>query len=166
MVEHHSLGGVGAIPAWIVGGLLMSGAASAVASQATLTLDKRIGPIALKESKAHVTAALGRGVTVHYDHQKWILYKRARLYVIYSPGSGDKDRFAFAIATRAARYRTRSAVGVGTSLRHLKKAVSVQCVPYDPIECQHGYLQNKPGTSFFVSVTTHGIISIILTFGH
>ena len=137
--------------------------AAAASSADGIALNKRIGAVSLGESHARVTNELGMGSRVRLDHLVWFRYRRAALYVLYAP---SRTRSVFEIQTRSRRYETSSGVHVGSSMRRLKRAVRVHCYPHNPIQCQHGYRDFGPGTTFLVSPRTHQVTEVVITYGH
>jgi len=99
-------------------------------------LDWRIGVVHFDELKGQVDAAVGPGEVKRLDRYngKWISYPRARIYVSYVTDRGHK--YAFAVVTKSARYRTRSHIGVGSTVRQLRRRLKVTCDLVDYYTCQ------------------------------
>jgi hypothetical protein len=66
---------------------LYVGVAAAGTVRPGIALDHRIGPVTIGEPKAQVRKALGPGVTVRLNGHRFRFYRKAGLYVVYSPGS-------------------------------------------------------------------------------
>jgi hypothetical protein len=145
-----------------------------------IALDRRIGPVRLGEPKLQITKALGRSVVARLSGQplrfyskvkiyvyakvKIFLYPKAKIYVGYRPNppKGNPTVAAF-IVTRAARYKTRSGVGVGSSLRELRQRVTVRC--HGDL-CRHEPANfNLPFTVFDLDPTTTRITEIAIVPG-
>ena len=86
--------------------------------QSGIVLDQRIGPVSFAEPKPQITKALGPGVPARLNGHPLRFYPKVRIYVDYPPSPPKgKPTIALIITTRSARYKTRSGVGVGSSLR-------------------------------------------------
>ena len=119
-----------------------------------LVLDRSIGVVTLKESRARIERDIGKGTVISskLDHsarpeplrEEQVAYKSAGLVVWYISNT-HQGPIGIVVETTSARYRTSGGVGVGTSLEDLRKGAAVEC--YGP-DCQHFHGHNKPGTSF------------------
>jgi hypothetical protein len=128
-----------------VAGLVCVAVAGAAVTPPGMVIGHRIGPVKLGELKPQVVKELGRSTPARIEASpyRYRFYRKARIYVRYAK-RGLSWRVA-AVATPAARYTTRSGIGVGTPLRRLRKAVFVRCHPVKRwIGCAHG-LSLAPG---------------------
>ena len=115
-----------------------------------------------------MTKALGPGVAVRLDAHRFRYYRKVGLYVVYSPGPPKGvQQLSFLVVTRSAQYKTRSGVGVGSSLRQLRRRVRVKCDRYPaPSQCQHEPAKvNRPFTGFKVDPTTKRVIEVAIVTG-
>jgi hypothetical protein len=133
----------------VVGVLCISVAAAA--SRPGIVISHRIGVVKLGEPRAQVTKMLGRGTPVRVEGNPFRFYSKAGIYVLYPPNR-SLPRRVFVVMTRSARYTTASGLGVGSSLRQLRRAVDVGCHPSGRFVCYHG---PTPLTSFVLSNTKH-----------
>jgi hypothetical protein len=144
--------------------LLSVGFAAAGTARPGIALGHRIGPVSIGEPRAQIEQDVGRAVAVRLDGQKLWFYPTVRIYVSYAPGPVTRlNEVAFSVVTRSARYRTRSGIGVGSSLRQLRRTVSVRCDHGKPIVCQHKTANSDlPFTMFDVDHTTKHVIAVAI----
>lgn len=152
--------GVGLALALVV---LAGPSVGAAGGRAGIAIDHRIGPVSLNEPRAQITKVLGQGVSVRVEGNTFRFYSKVGIYVLYP--SGMQTRAAI-VETRSARYRTSSGIGVGSSLRQLRRALSVECRRSGrSIQCYHGLNgPSKPGTSFLLNGATRRITRIALAY--
>jgi hypothetical protein len=144
----------------VAGVVVCISVAAAVPPPTRIVMGYRIGAVKLGEPRAQVTKALGRGspVRVHGDRNFWS-YSKVGIYLLYPPNR-DLPRRVFVVMTRSARYSTRSGVGVGSSLRQLRRAVRVGCHPAGRfVVCYH---RPRPVTSFLISSNTKRVREIAI----
>lgn len=135
------------------------------AAQPGIALDHRIGPVHFNESRIEVTKALGSGVLASLAGHRLRFYPKAGIYVDYA-GSGARQVAAI-VLTRSPRYRTRSGLGVGSSLRQLRGHIKVTCYGGAPVpgQCQHEKANiNLPFTVFNVD-TAHRVVEVAIVPG-
>ena len=153
-----------------VASLLCVSVAAGGTTRPGIALDHRIGPVSFAEPKPQVTKALGHGVAARLDGQRLRFYPKVGIYVGYPPNPPTgKPTVAAFIVTRSARYKTRSGVGVGSSLRQLRHHVRVRCyhgTPSAPSECQHEKANiNLPFTVFNIDPTTKRVTEVAIVPG-
>jgi hypothetical protein len=132
--------------------------------QPGISLDRRIGPVSFAEPKPEITKALGPGVTARLSGHPLRFYPKVGIYVDYppTPPNGRPTSAAF-VVTRSPRYKTRSGVGVGSSLRELRRRVKVRC--YGDT-CQHERANiNLPFTVFNIDRATKRITQVAIVPG-
>lgn len=136
----------------------------AAGTRAGIVLDHRIGPVSLNEPRAQITNALGPGVAVRLEGNRFRFYSTVGIYVLYPKGVQQR---AAVIETRSARYKTSSGIGVGSSLRQLRHAIRVTCHRSGPhIQCYHGFGgPSRPGTSFLLNGATRRVSRIAVAYG-
>jgi hypothetical protein len=128
-------------------------------------LDHRIGPVKFNESRAEVTKALGSSVPARLAGHRLRFYPRAGIYVDYA-GSGARQ-VAAVVLTRSPHYRTRSGIGVGSSLAQLRRHIKVTCYGGAPApgQCQHEKSNiNLPFTVFNVD-TAKRVVEVAIVPG-
>lgn len=136
-----------------------------------IMLDHRIGPVSFAEPKPQVTKTLGRGVAAQLDGHRLRFYPKVGIYVVYAAGPPKGKRtFAVFIVTRTSRYKTRSGVGVGSTLRQLHEQVKVRCYGgtsvSPPDTCQHEKANiNLPFTVFNIDRTTRRVSQVAVVPG-
>jgi hypothetical protein len=139
-----------------VAGLVCTGVAVAAISP-RIVIGHRIGAVTVGEPRTRVAKALGRGTPVQVEGNPFRFYSKVGIYVLYPPNR-SLPRRVFVVMTRSPRYKTDSGIGVGSSLRELRRAVHVSCHPSgQSLACYEGV---KPLTSFLVSKTTKRITQI------
>lgn len=130
-------------------GVVWIGVATASSSPG-IVIGHRIGAVKLGEPRAQVRKTLGRGAPVRVEGNSFRCYSKLGICVLYPPNR-RLPRRVFVVMTRSARYTTRSGIGVGSSLRQLRRAVNVGCHPSGRfVACFHG---PSPLTSFVLSNT-------------
>lgn len=150
-----------------VAGLLLTGVAAAGTARPGIALDQRIGPAHIGEPRAEIAKDAGPGTSVRLDGKRLWFYPKAAIYVSFAPGPHTRaSQVAFWILTKSARYKTRSGVGVGSSLRRLRRGVTVRCYPGNPIVCQHERANtNLPFTLFDIDPGTKRVTSVAMVPG-
>jgi hypothetical protein len=140
-------------------------------AQPGIALDHRIGPVSFAEPKPRITKALGLGVAARLDGHRLRFYPKVGIYVVYASGPPKGKRtFAVFIVTRTSRYKTRSGVGVGSTLRQLRQHVKVRCYGgtsvSPPDTCQHEKANiNLPFTVFNIDRTTRRVSQVAIVPG-
>lgn len=123
------------------------------------------------EPKPQITKALGRGVAARLDGHRLRFYPEVGVYVDYPPNPPKgKPTIAAIIVTRSARYKTRSGVGVGSTLRQLRHHVKVRCYGGTPVSppdtCQHEKANiNLPFTVFNIDPATKRVTQVAIVPG-
>lgn len=145
-----------------VASLICAGVAAAGTTRPGIALNHRIGLVSFGEPRATVTKALGQGVSVRLAGARFRFYSKGRIYVAYPP-PGMRQRVSF-ILTRSVRYKTRSGIGVGSSLRQLRLGVSVKCYGSPvPSTCQHEDANiNLPLTVFNINRATKRVFEVAI----
>src|SRR4029077_1622869 len=111
------------LPLAALASLLCVGAAAAGTTWPGIALGHRIGAVSFAEPRSKVTKALGRGVAASIDGHHVRFYRGPGIYVDYA--AARAQQFAVIILTRSPRYKTRSGVGVGSSLHQLRSRIAV-----------------------------------------
>jgi len=150
-----------------VAGLLWGTVAAAGTVRPGIALDHRIGPATIGEPRAQIEKDSGRAVALRSGGKTLWFYPRVDIYVSYAPGPRTRlRRVAFSVLTRSARYKTSSGVGVGSSLRQLRRSVTVRCLSGNPIVCQHERANiDLPFTVFDVDQRTKRVTAVAIVPG-
>jgi hypothetical protein len=132
-------------------GLAGCGSSPHVAKNTLIVPGRSIGPISFAESKTKIEAAYGKGqpVTLRQGtaNPRVVFYPAVSIGVIYA-GRQSKARVII-LETDAPQYRTKSGVGVGSTVGQLKK-IGTDCRPQDGICGIVGSSGSKPATTFFL----------------
>ena len=134
-----------------------------------IALDHRIGPASFAEPEPQV-ATLGPGVNARLDGHRLRFYSRVGIYVDYFFLPKRKKAYADFVITRSARYKTRSGVGVGSTLWQLRHRVKVTCKDGSPVlrpdQCQHEKANiNLPFTVFNIDPKTKRVTQVAIVPG-
>ena len=143
------------------------GVAAAGTARPGIALDHRIGPVHVGEPRAQIEKDSGPAVAAHLRGNKLWFYPKVNIYVSYAPGPITRlNQVAFFVVTGSARYRTRSGVGVGSSLRQLRRGVTVSCHSGNLIVCRHEKANSKlPFTVFDVDPRTKRVVAVAIVPG-
>jgi hypothetical protein len=148
-------------------GLAGYGASTHTSKNTRLVLGRSIGPISFGETKAKIEADFGRGQKVKLKsgtaRPVVVFYPAVSIGVNY--GANSKGKAAVAILeTDAPQYHTRSGIGVGSTVAHLKK-IGAECgLTVD--SCQLGISASKPGTTFFLDDHSARVVRVAISTGH
>jgi hypothetical protein len=143
----------------VAGVVVCISVAAAVPPTTRIVIGYRIGAVKLGEPRAQVTKMVGRGTPVRVEGNPFRFYSKVGIYVLYPPNR-SLPRRVFVVMTRSARYTTASGIGVGSSLRQLRRAVHVDCHPSGRfVVCYH---RPRPLTSFLISSNTKRVREIAI----
>src|SRR5438552_2747615 len=107
--------------------LVLVGVACASArSRPGIALNRRIGSASLLETETQVAKTLGRGTATTIHDFRGIVYQKVGLTVGYARDPQGQRR-ALSVETHSSRYRTAGGIGVGSTLKRLKRSISVKC---------------------------------------
>lgn len=149
-------------------------AATGTVQPGAVVVGQRIGPVRVEESKAQIKQTLGLGKslrlagaalrTVDHGPHFWF-YPKVGIYVSY-PASHAFYLRASTVMTRSPRYKTRSGIGVGSSLRRLHRALPLQCGQRGRgkwILRSYGFVSSRrANTAFLINRATKRVTQITL----